>query len=309
MALLFISEVDNPDWWGGELARRLPGVELRFWPNAGDLADIEYVLAWAPPHGLLRRFPNLRLIASLGAGVDHLFADPELPLAVPVCRVVDPNMTQRMTEYVALHVLRYHRREPELEAMQREQRWGEAYTPTASERGVGILGLGELGASAAARLVGLGFRVAGWSRTAKSIPGVESHAGEAGLAAFLAKCEILVCLLPLTPATENILSTRLFAQLPKGAALINAARGRHLVEDDLLAALDSRQLSYATLDVFRREPLPKDHPFWRHPRITVTPHTASIADARSAADLVAENVRRLGTGAPLLHRVDPQVGY
>ncbi len=309
MALLFISNSDDPVWWAKELETRLPGMELRVWPDMGDPREIDYALAWRPPAGLLKRLPNLRLIASLGAGVDHLFGDPELPRAVPVCRLVDPYLTQRMSEYVALHVLRYHRRLPELEVLQREARWGELYTPTAGERGVAIMGLGELGAAAAEKLAGLGFRVAGWSRRPKRIAAVESFAGESGLDAFLARSEILVCLLPLTPETANILGRRLFERLPRGAALINAARGGHLVEEDLLAALAAGRLAYATLDVFREEPLPASHPFWRHPRITVTPHCASVTDPRSAADLVAENIRRVKAGEPLLHRVDPTVGY
>jgi glyoxylate/hydroxypyruvate reductase len=309
MALLFISDVDRPDWWAKELNARLPGMELRFWPEMGDAAEIDYVLAWRPPHGLLKSLPRLRLIASLGAGVDHLFSDPELPLHVPVCRVVDPNLTQRMSEYVALHVLRYHRRLPELEALQREARWKDVYSPTAPERGVGVMGLGELGADVARRLAGLGFRVAGWTRSAKKLEGIACFTGEAGLGGFLAQSEILVCLLPLTPRTEGILSRALFDRLPEGTALINVARGGHLVDEDLLAALATGRLAYATLDVFREEPLPREHPFWRHPRITVTPHNASVADPRSAADLVAENIRRVETGRPLLHRVDPAVGY
>jgi glyoxylate/hydroxypyruvate reductase A len=309
MALLFISDSDNPDWWRQELGARLPGLEMRVWPEIGDPRDIEVALVWRPPPGLLKSLPNLKLIASLGAGVDHLFADPDLPRNVPLCRLVDPNLTQRMSEYVALHVLRYHRRLPEIEAQQRATRWSDIYTPTASERGVGIMGLGELGAAAAAHLVGLGFRVAGWSRSEKRLAGVDGFIGEAGLGDFLAQSEILVCLLPLTPATENILSESLFARLPEGAALINAARGRHLVEADLLRALDEGRLSYATLDVFRTEPLPPEHPFWRHPRITVTPHNASATDARTAADLVAENIRRLEASEELLHRVNPLKGY
>lgn len=309
MALLFKSDSDRVEWWKTELVRRMPDLEVRVWPQAGELKDIEFALVWNLGHGILKTFPNLRVIFSLGAGVDHLFADPNLPRQVPVCRVVDKNLTQRMTEYVALHALRYHRRQPELDALQRETKWDELYNPTAQERAVGVMGLGVLGADAARRLAMLGFKVAGWSRSAKSLPGVESFHGDAGLEPFLARTEILVCLLPLTPATEGILDRKLFAKLPKGAALINAARGRHLVEADLLAALESGQLAHAALDVFRTEPLPQEHPFWRHPRVTISPHIASITDPRTTADLVAENVRRLRAGKPLLHVVDPDLGY
>lgn len=309
MALLFKSDTDRVDWWKAELGQRMPDLEVRVWPEAGDPKDIEFALVWNMKPGVLATFPNLRAIFSLGAGVDHLFKDPALPKQIPICRVVDPYLTQRMTEYVVLHALRYHRRQPELEALQREARWDELYAPTAQERGVGIMGLGELGADAARKLSILGFKVAGWSRTPKAIEGIESFHGEAGLGPFLARTEILVCLLPLTPRTEGILDKSLFARLPKGAALINAARGRHLVEADLLGALESGQVSYAALDVFHKEPLPPEHPFWRHPRIAISPHIASITDPRTVADLVADNVRRYRSGQPLLHVVDPEVGY
>lgn len=309
MALLFKSESDRVEWWKQELGRRLPDLELRFWPAVGDARDIEFALVWNLPPGVLKTFPNLRAVFSLGAGVDHLFADPELPKGVPICRVIDSNLTQRMTEYVVLHVLRHHRRQPEYDALQRAGEWRELYTPTAAERAVGIMGLGELGADAARKLMSVGFKVASWSRTPKSIEGIESFHGARGLEPFLKRSEILVCLLPLTPETKGILGRRLFEALPRGAAVINAARGGHLVEQDLLAALETGQIAHATLDVFHEEPLPPAHPFWRHPRVTITPHVASITDPRTVADLVAENVRRHRAGAALLHVVDPEVGY
>ncbi len=309
MALLFKSDSDRVAWWKQELTARLPNVEFRHWPEVGDPRDIEFALVWNMPKGALKTFPNLRAIFSLGAGVDHLFADPELPRHVPICRIVDRYLTQRMTEYVVLHVLRFHRRQPELEAQQRAGDWKELYSPTAAERAVGIMGLGELGADAARALVAMGFKVAGWSRTAKELEHVESFHGGAGLAPFLAKSEILVCLLPLTAETAGILDGKLFAGLPKGAAVVNAARGRHLVDADLLAALDAGQISYAALNVFQPEPLPAGHPFWSHPRIALSPHIASITDPRSTTELVAENVRRYRAGEPFLHMVDTALGY
>lgn len=307
--LLFQSHIDRGEWWADELARRIPDLEMRLWPELGDRAAIDYALVWMPEKGLLKSLPNLRAVFSLGAGVDHIFRDPDLPRGVPICRVVDPNLTQRMTEYVLLHVLRYHRQQPAYAALQAEGKWEELDQPAAADRRVGIMGLGALGADAARHLVGLGFQVAGWSRTRKEIAGVESFAGTAALDAFLHDLDILVCLLPLTPATEGILDKDLFARLKPGACLINAARGGHLVEADLIPALDSGRLGAATLDVFREEPLPVGHPFWRHPKITVTPHVASISDPRSVADQVAENVRRAEAGEPLLNVVDPAVGY
>jgi len=309
ITVLFQSDVDRGDWWGEELGKRLPGVELRIWPDIGDKADIDYALVWMPELGLLRSLPNLKAILSLGAGVDHIFRDPDLPPGVPIARVVDPELTARMTEFVLLHVLRYHRQQPAYDAQQIEARWRQLHQPAAHDRRVGIMGMGELGADAGRRLVDLDFRVAGWSRSAKEIAGIEGFHGADGLEPFLARTEILVCLLPLTPATENILDAALFAGLPEGAHVLNVARGGHLVDDDLIAALDSGHLAGATLDVFREEPLPADHPFWRHPKITVTPHVASISDPRSAADLIADSIRRVEAGQPALNVVDPAAGY
>ena len=307
--LLFNSEIDSSDWWQTELIKRVPGVDIRLLPDIGDPSDIDYALVWRPPLGLLRSLPNLRAIFSLGAGVDGIFRDPDLPPGVPVARVIDRNLTARMTEFVLLHTLRYHRQQPSYDTFQARAEWHELHQPAPEDRGVGIMGLGELGADAARALIGMGFNVAGWSRTAKEIAGVENFHGPEGLAPFLARSEILICLLPLTPATEGILNADLFAALPRGAFVINVARGGHLVEDDLIPALDSGQLAGATLDVFHQEPLPADHPFWGHAGVTITPHVASISDPRSVADLVAENIRRVEAGDSPLNVVDPAAGY
>ncbi|MFQ5972154.1 MAG: 2-hydroxyacid dehydrogenase, partial [Alphaproteobacteria bacterium] len=303
MALLFLSKVDPADWWREELVARLPDLEVRIWPEVGDVAGIEYALAWKPKPGELARYPNLKAIFSLGAGVDHLFGDPDLPRDVPVCRVVDERLTAGMVEYALLHVLRYHRREPEYAEQQRRRVWRQLEQVSAGERSVGVMGLGVIGGEVARRLAELGFAVAGWSRTARSLPGIACFHGADGLEPFLARSLIVVCLLPLTPETEDILCRRTFAAMPRGGYLINAARGAHLVEDELLAALEAGQLAGATLDVTREEPLPREHPFWRHPRVTITPHIASITDPRTVADQVAENVRRARAGAPLLNVV------
>ena len=309
MVALFLSGTDRGDWWSEELSARMPTLEVRVWPDAGDLADIEYAIVWKPPSGLLATLPKLRLILSLGAGVDHVFANPALPTGVPVCRVVDDGLTDRMREYVLLAVLSQHRHVPAYQAQQRQGDWREHFQVPAAERSVGIMGLGVLGQAIAAALVAQGFAVSGWSRRAKQIDNVRCYHGREGLAAFLGGTEILVCLLPLTPETENILDGRLFAQLPQGACLINVARGGHLVEADLLAALDKGQIAHATLDVFRTEPLPQDHPFWQHTQITITPHVASISDPRSVADQIIENIRRVGAGEALLNEVDRVRGY
>jgi len=306
---LFVSESDRGDWWSRELTDRMPALEVRVWPDAGDLGEVEYLIVWKPPAGLLARMPNLRAVLSLGAGVDHLLADPALPAGVPVCRVVDDGLTDRMREFVLLAVLSQHRQVPTYQAQQRRGEWTEHFQAPAAERQVGIMGLGVLGQACGAALVAQGFAVSGWSRGPKHIEGMRCYHGGAGLASFLAASEILACLLPLTPATENILDAALFAQLPDGASLINVARGAHLVEGDLLAALDSGRMAHATLDVFRTEPLPRGHPFWAHPRISITPHVASISDPRSVADQIIENIRRAGVGETLRNQVDPARGY
>jgi len=309
MALLFLSEIDPARAWVPALEAALPGLEVRVWPEIGDPADVAYALVWSPPPGLLARLPNLKAVFSLGAGLDHLFRDPALPADVPVVRMVDPGLTRSMTEYVALRVLDWHRQAAAYRAQQARAEWRPLRQPLAPDRRVGVLGLGMMGGAAARALAGLGFAVAGWSRTARAETGIDAFHGAEGLAPFLARSEILICLLPLTPATAGILNAETFARLPRGAHLINAGRGAHLVEADLLAALDDGQLAGAALDVFAEEPLPPDHPFWRHPAITVTPHVAAIARPRTAAPVIAEAIRRIEAGEPPPHAVDRARGY
>ena len=311
MAVLIIAPGLKSDWWASELQKRNPDLDVRIWPDAGNPADILYALAWKPPGGALATFPNLRVVFSLGAGVDHLVTDPAFPKQAAISRVVDPYLTAGMREYVLMHVLRHHKNQPALEAQQRDHIWDDsAYElKQADERRIGILGLGELGRSVATALVSLDFDVAGWSRSLKGIPGVDCFHGEDGLAQLIATTQILICLLPLTPQTEGILNSELLDQLPAGACLINAARGGHLVEDDLIPALDSGQLAHATLDVFRTEPLPDDHPFWDHPHITVTPHNASITDPRSVARQILEGISAVERGDLLPNSVDLTLGY
>ncbi|MBO0737647.1 MAG: glyoxylate/hydroxypyruvate reductase A [Alphaproteobacteria bacterium] len=309
MALLFRSSVDSEARWKPQLNQLMPGLEVRVWPGVGDPADIGYALVWRPEPGLLASLPNLKLILSLGAGVDHILCDPHLPHHVPIVRLVDPYMTAAMSEYVVLQVLRLHRHDLDYRAQQSEGIWRELEQKNATERSVGILGFGALGQDAGRKLKGLGFDVALWSRSEKRADGLLGYAGGAGLEALLRRSEIVVCLLPLTAETEGILSRRTFARLPRGAVVVNAARGRHLVEQDLLAALASGHVSAAVLDVFRDEPLPSGHPFWRHPHIVVTPHIAAATNPSTAAPIILDTIRRFEEGRPLLNRVDPARGY
>ena len=309
VTLLFISNTDDPVQWREMLSRTLPEVELRVWPEIGRAEDIRYALVWKAKPGILAGLPNLELIQSLGMGVDHIFLDPELPASVPVARLIDPDLVRQMSEYVLATALRHHRRLDEYEQAQRDGAWRALAMPDTAATRIGILGIGEIGAPIAKLFVALGFSVAGWSRGEKRISGVESFCGEAGLPGFLARTDILVCLLPLTPATENILDKTTFAALPKGAYLINLARGLHVVEEDLLAAIEAGHLSGAALDVFRAEPLPKDHPFWAHPKIRITPHIAGITNPATAAGQVAENIRRVRDGRKPMNLVDRMRGY
>ena len=309
MALIIRVGPAREKWWLEHMRSLLPEIECRGWEDPGDPADIDIAVVWKPPAGGLKRFPNLRAIVSIGAGIDHVLADPELPRHVPIIRTTGKDLKIRMREYVTLHVLRLHRRLPEIEAAQAEREWLQLVNPPAYERRVGLMGLGDLGADCACALAALGFDIAGWSRRPKSIDGVSNFAGQDGLADFLERTEILVCLLPLTSATEGILSADLFNQLPRGASIINAARGGHLVEGDLIAALDSGQISAATLDVFHTEPLPADHPFWCHPKVLVTPHVASLIDPVAGGKAIAANVRKFLTGQSVPDLVDLEQGY
>ena len=308
MTLLFCSTTDRADDWLGELGARLPDLDVRVWPELGDPADIDMALVWKPPHGLLASLPNLKLIVSLGAGVESLLLDPTLP-DVPLVRMVSEGLTVDMAGYVALQVLRWHRQLDENREQQRAAVWHQIGHKPASEVRVGILGLGELGTASAKTLLSMDYRVLGWSRTPKAIEGVESFAGTDGLAAMLPQCDLLVCLLPLTDGTRGILNRDLFAALPRGAVVINAARGAHLVEADLLEALESGHLRGASLDVFVEEPLPADHPFWHHPKVHVTPHMAAVTHASRSAEVVAEAVRAFREGRPLPNLVDRKQGY
>ena len=309
MALLFRSSVNSAARWRAQLARLMPTLDIRIWPQTGDPAQIDYALVWRPEPGLLAALPKLRLILSLGAGVDHILCDPQLPREVPIVRLVDPYLTEAMSEYVVLQVLRLHRQDFDYRTQQQAGIWRELDQKNAGERPVGILGFGEIGQDAARKLAALGFPVRGWTRAARTVAGFRTWAGAAGLPQFLAGSEIVVCLLPLTAETQGILCAGNFAVLPRGAGLVNAGRGAHLVEEDLIPALDSGQLGGAALDVFRDEPLPPGHPFWRHPRIQVTPHIAGTTNPATAAPIVLDTIRRLEEGRALLNRVDPARGY
>ena len=306
--LLFRSPSDPADEWLAALRRRMPELEVRVWPEVGAPGDIDYALVWASPDGFLHELPGLRVVFSLGAGVDHLVG-PELPERADLVRMVDPALTEGMIEYVLYQVLRHHRHMPSYEHQQAAETWSIHPQRRPGERRVGLLGLGELGGGCARALADLGFDVAGWARSARTIPGVQAVTGTEGLDWLVRRSDILVCLLPLTAATRGILDAELFARMPPGATLINAARGAHLVADDLLVALGEGRIGHAVLDAFVEEPLPAGHAFWQHPRITVTPHMASLTNPETGADHVVSAIRAELAGEPLPHRVDRTRGY
>ena len=296
--------------WRDMLSRQQGGIDVRLYPDElGDAEDITAALVWDPPPGLLLALPHLKLIQSLGMGVDHIFKHSDLPAGVPVARIVDPDLVARMSEYCVHSVLHYHREADRYDRDQAERRWNPIPYPAASTRRVGVMGVGEIGADTARKLKLLDFNVAGWSRSPKDIPGVVGFHGAEGFGEFMARSEIIVCLLPLTAETEGILDARAFELMPRRGVIINAARGGHVVDEDLIAALDSGKLGFAKLDVFREEPLPKDHPFWAHSKIRITPHNAGITNPVTAAAQVAENYRRVQRGEAPNNIVDPERGY
>ncbi|MDP3958550.1 MAG: glyoxylate/hydroxypyruvate reductase A [Pseudorhodobacter sp.] len=289
-----------------EQAFAAAGLDVALSDTAGPPELVDYIVF--APGGVIRDFaPYVRAkaVLNLWAGVERIVTNPTL--VQPLCRMVDPALTAGMVEYVVGHVLRHHL------GMDRhilkQAGWSQVPVPLASERRVAMLGMGALGRACAAALQGLGFAVTGWSRTARVVPGIACLHGEAGLEECLRAAEIVVTLLPLTAATEALLDARRLAWLPAGAVIINPGRGGLIDDDALLAALDAGRLGHATLDVFRAEPLPADHRFWPHPRVTVTPHVAAATRADSAAAAVAENIRRGESGLPLLHLVDRARGY
>ena len=287
------------------------GPELRFEPSerAPDPAGIEAAVVWNPPVGFFERYPGLRVIAVLGAGADYLFEPGMWLPPVPIVRVVDSVMAERMAGWVLATTLHFHRQLDRYLAQQREAVWQRHEHPDFAEVRVGVMGLGTMGRAAAALMAGVGYDVGGWSRRARELSGIETFAGPDGLRPFLERSDVLVCLLPLTGETRGILSADTIEALPRRSLLLNGGRGAHLVEADLLAALESERLAGAALDVFEHEPLPQGHPFWRHPRILVTPHVASLTNPVTGAEQIVAALRAVRDGRTPANQIDPARGY
>ncbi|MFM0648214.1 glyoxylate/hydroxypyruvate reductase A [Paraburkholderia bryophila] len=308
MAFLYKADPARGAQWAKLFAQKAPDLPFHIWPEHGDPAAIRYLAAWQPPDNPTRTFPNLEVVFSVGAGIDQ-FDLSSVPAHVPVVRMIEPGIVDGMVEYVTQAVLTIHRDLFDYGLQQRQQVWCELPLMPAGQRRIGVLGLGVLGTAVLERLRLFGFDCAGWSRSAREIEGVDCYAGEGALDLFLARTDILIGLLPLTPATRGLLDAALFAKLPRGASLIQTGRGPHLNQHDLLAALESGQLHNAILDVTDPEPLPAGHPLWMHPRVRITPHIASATRPDTAVNVVLDNLRRHREGLPMLGQIDRTQGY
>ncbi|SIT46879.1 D-isomer specific 2-hydroxyacid dehydrogenase NAD-binding [Paraburkholderia ribeironis] len=308
MTLLYKADPERGKQWARLFAVKAPDIPFRLWPDIGDPASVRYLAAWQPPDNPAHTLPNLEVIFSVGAGIDQ-FDLSGVPPNITVVRMVEPGIVEGMVEYVTQAVLTIHRDLFDYALQQQQRIWREMPVRAAVSRRVGVLGLGMLGTAVLERLRLFGFPCAGWSRSAHRLEGVECHAGVEALDAFLARTDILICLLPLTDATRGLLDKRMFAKLPKGASLINVGRGPQLNQQDLLDALESGQLHNAILDVTNPEPLADSHPFWTHPHVRITPHIASATRPETAVDVVLDNIRRHLDGLPMLGQIDRGRGY
>lgn len=308
MALVYKADPERGEEWKRLMAQKRPDLPFYVWPETGDPAAVRFLAVWQPPENMLTRFPNVEIVFSTGAGVDQLDV-AGFPAHIPLVRMLEPSIAEGMVEYVTLGVLALHRHLLDYRADQAAERWVPIRLVPARKRRIGVLGLGQLGQAVCRKLAGFGFPVAGWSRSPRAIAGIACQSGPDALPAFAAGSDILVCLVPLTQRTRGILNARLFAALPPGAGVVSVGRGGHLVQEDLLAALDSGHLTGAVLDVTDPEPLPPAHPLWSHPRVLLTPHVASMTDPEGAIDFLLATLERHRQGLPLPGVVDRQRGY
>lgn len=308
MCILYMADPVSAGEWRDRLSKFAPTLEFREWPDIGNPAEVQYLLAWEPPANLAGQFPNLRVLYSAGAGVDQ-FDMEHLPEKVSLVRLVDSSMADIMAEYVLFGVLALHRDILAYREDQRSGRWQPRPIVHASQRRVGVMGLGNLGRAALSRLEPLGFQLKGWNRSLKGVPGGRCYVGLEQLDEFLAECDILVNMLPLTPETSGILNAARLACLPHGAGLINVGRGAHVIEQDLFTALNEGHVGGAVLDVLVHEPPSQHSPFWNHPQVLLTPHIASDVQIEGGVAVIVENIQREREGWPLLNEVDRSKGY
>lgn len=301
MSIMIVSPGRNPEAWIEAIRAEHKDVEIELFPDVKAPEKVEFALSWKHPHGIFRDFRNLKVIASMGAGIDHIIEDPDIPKDIMITRVIDQQLTEDMSFFVLSLVLEQMRN---LSFHHNNTAWNPKSYLRPEDVKIGIMGVGVLGVAAAEKLIRNGFDVAGWSRTPKKILGEKTFHGKEQLEEFLGRSNFLICLLPLTLETQNILNKNLFEKLPSGAYLINVARGNHLVEEDLLEAVTEGKLSGASLDVFREEPLPENHPFWRNDKIKITPHIASVTHPESVVPQILENYQIMKTGGRLNNLVD-----
>jgi glyoxylate/hydroxypyruvate reductase A len=309
MRILFqTADPINQDAWLHDLRAALPHAEIRVW-QSGDTAPADYAIVWKPPFEMLQGHPELKAVFNLGAGVDAILKLNVVPDNLPLIRIDDGGMAVQMAEFATHAVLRYYRRLDQYEQQARLGQWKPLPPFERADFGIGVLGLGVLGQRICESLQHFGFEVSGWSRSLKTLPGVKAYAGSAQLNEFLGSARVLICMLPLTPDTAGILNRDTLSQLPRGAYLINLARGNHLVEADLPPLLGNGQIAGATLDVFQEEPLPAGHSFWKDPRIAITPHISALTVRSEAARQIAEKIVALQRGEPVVGLVDRSKGY
>ena len=309
MSILLISSPQRVTAWRAALADSFPDETVLDGVDFDDRSGIEIVVMGPPVAGLFARLPDLKLVISQRAGIDDLIADPDLPPDVVVCRAQDPSGDRMLEEYALMLALYHHRNMTDLLAANATADWLNPGVRFAADRQCGVMGLGVIGLPVARRLRDVGFSVLGWARTPRTEPGIDCLHGPDQLPDFLSRTDILINLLAVTPETTNILNAENLSRMPRGAAIINLGRGEHVVDEDLIAAIDSGHIDSATLDAFRTEPLPGEHPFWRHPRIAVMPHTARRPLAESLTPVLLENIRRFRAGEPLLMAADRARGY
>lgn len=290
MSFLIVSSHRDPKDWVEALKAEAPDLDLEVYPEVKDPEKVEFVLSWKHPHGIYKDYPNLKVIASMGAGIDHIIQDPDIPEHIKITRVIDEQLTKDMSVFV-LSLILDHLRNLSFHYCSKE--WNPQKYLRPEDVQVGIMGMGILGVGVAEKLIKNKFNVTGWSRTKKEILGVSTFHGDGQLQEFLSETNVLVCLLPLTSETENILNKALFEKLPQEAYIINVARGPHLVEEDLVEMIEKGHLSGAALDVFRKEPLPEDHPFWSNDKIKITPHIASVTLPKTVVPQILHNYRKM----------------
>ncbi|MGM0546012.1 MAG: 2-hydroxyacid dehydrogenase [Bacteroidota bacterium] len=309
MSLLFIAPNRDLQSWGKAIHDVDPNIDIEFWPAIADKNRVQFAVCWNQPKHVMDQFPNLKAVSSLGAGADHLLQDEYLPDDIDICRVVSPSLIQQMKEYVLGAVLNIQRNFVHYIRQKDQGTWQPHHHPLGTDLNIGVMGLGKLGRPVAQVLTQMGYQVSGWTRSSQKIENVDTFAGPTERDDFLQSIQILICLLPLTDETEGILNLDTFKQLKENAWIINAARGEHLVDEDLIYALDSNILQGAWLDVFSEEPLPDKHAFWNRDSIVITPHIASITKPEEVADQIVENYKRALSGMELNFKVDRNRGY